>query len=407
MSNDTAMATVNTPDVPRLIRGRFVAYTGRLATMTHEQFVDVVGTYGGTYSNGVRLGIGTGLLVVGQRSIPIGSHGLPTDQLRRARIMKRRARAGLTVLNEEQFLGGLGLETQRDQVHPTLAAPTVCDLLGITRQRLQAWVRLGLVEPVTTLHGVWHFDFRRVSAANTLSEIVRSGVPIGRVRRSLRQLSRWLPDVASPLQQLAVLEATGDLAVRLEGGELATPDGQLQLDFDQEDPTTHAHEPEAFMRLRADEGPQTAAEWYQQGLERESGGYFEDAADSYRHALSVGGPDVDVCFDLANALHQLGRRPEAAERYRQVLELDRRRADAWNNLGVLLSELNEPLEAIAALRKSLEVDPDYGRAQYNLADALEEAGRPYDALPLWRSYAAADPFSQWGVYARERAQAPF
>src|SRR5688572_4449033 len=41
---------------------------------------------------------------------------------------------------------------------------------------------------------------------------------------------------------------------------------------------------------------------------------LEEAVASYRDALLAGGPDMQIAFDLAHALHQLGRREEAAER---------------------------------------------------------------------------------------------
>lgn len=383
------------------LRGRSVAYTGKLASMSHEQFLDVLAQQGAVYNNGVKLGVGTGVLVVGQGALPIRGDGLPTHQLRQARVLQRRVGARIRVLTEEQFLSGLGLEGEREQVRPLLTTGTLCELLDISRQRLSAWVKVGLVQPVTVSHGVWHFDFQQVSAAKTLVELVRSGVRLTRVRRSLQQLSRWMPELRQPLQQLAVLQESGDLVVRLEGGELATPDGQLRFDFGNAAADEQGAGEGLSLRLHA--GPQTAAQWFDQGVEQETAGYYDEAAESYRQALLVGGPDADVCFDLANALHQLGHRQQAMERYHQVIEIDPRRPDAWNNLGIVLSELDRPHEAAAAFRRALDLDPHYARAHYNLADVLDDdLQAPHEALAHWRAYVAADPLSRWGQYARSR-----
>jgi DNA-binding transcriptional MerR regulator len=383
------------PDIHHLIRGHFVACTGQLAALTREQFIQIVEEHGGRYTRGLSLGRGVALLVVGQRQLPISRQGQLTSQLRRVRVLEREGQSRLTILTEQQFLENLGLNHQREQVSPLLTTSTLCELLGVSRQRIRAWVQAGLVRPFTVSNGVWHFDFQQVAAAKTLCDLTRAGVTTGRIRRSLEQLQRWLPQMDQALQQLSVLEHNQSLVVRLEDGEVVGTDGQLQFNFDgSDDPPC--------LPLRIDAAPRTARQWIEQGQEQEAAGYLEDAADSYREALRLGGPDADLCFDLANVLHQLGHRQQALERYHQVLEIDPKHIDAWNNLGLVLCELDRPEEACSAFRRALEAEPANERAHYNLADTLDELGYLAEAVPHWEAYLRADNASPWAAHARRR-----
>ena len=109
-------------------------------------------------------------------------------------------------------------------------AARLTELLNISRERLRAWVKAGLIAPVREEHGVWQFDFRQVSAARTLCDLAASGVGTERVRRGLALLKKFMPDLEQPLERLAQLATTdGRLLVRLEDGDLAEPDGQLHF----------------------------------------------------------------------------------------------------------------------------------------------------------------------------------
>jgi tetratricopeptide (TPR) repeat protein len=392
------------PDVRQLVRGRYVALAGRLASMTRDDFVELVEAHGGRLASGGPAA-GVALVVIGQKDWLLSKDGLLNNVLRQARVMQRRRRAPLVVMSEEQLLASLGLERQVQGVHQLYTTPTLCEVLGVAPGRIRAWVKAGLIRPAETRDGAWHFDFRQVSAAKTLCDLARSGVTLARLRRSLEQLQTWLPEAEQPLQQLALLE-NGQFMVRLEDGELAEADGQLHLDFEQQraGPASEAGAMAASgaapMRLHA--GPATAAQWYEQAIEQQAAGYLADAVESYRQALMIGGPDADVCFDLAHALAAMGKRERAAERYAQALELRPRFLNAWNNLGMVLAELGQHDEACAAFRRALEIDPSDLRAHYNLADTLDEMGFGAQAAPHWRAYLRQDRTSQWADYARQR-----
>jgi len=393
----TAIPSAPPPDVKELIRGRYIALAGTLASMSREEFVEIVEAHGARVVFGPPAA-GVALLVVGQKDWLLNKDGTLDLRLRQTRVRQRRGDVRLAVTSEDQFLAALGLERYREVVHPLYTTATLCEVLGVAPGRVRAWVKAGLIRPAETRDGVWHFDFRQASAAKTLCDLARSGVTLGRLRRSLEQLRVWLPEADAPLHQLSLLE-NGQVMFRLSEGELAEADGQLWIDFELPGatrPTTETKTP--VMRLHA--GPATASQWYEQGVEQAAAGYHAEAAESYRQALMLGGPDAQVCFDLAHALAAMGHRERAAERYAQAVELRPTFGDAWNNMATLLSELGHRDEACEAFRRALSIDPTDYRARYNLADTLDELGRTEEAAEHWRLYLRYDATSAWADHAR-------
>ena len=385
-------------DVATLARGRWVTSVGRFATMSREEFIDVVETLGGKYTNGVGgVGAGISLVVIGQADWPLNRSGQVRPFLRQARVRKLRNGYRFTVLSERLFLEGVGRQEEAESTHRLYTISTITDLLGVTRNQIRAWARGGLIEPVRVDGGVWYFDFRQVSAASTICNLISRGVTPGAIRRQLKRLQGWLPDVEQPLAQLDAIEAGGELLIRLAKGELAAGDGQLQLDFERGD-----DEESAPPTLKLATGPTTASEWHELAIEQEQDGYLAEAVASYRDALLAGGPDVQIVFDLAYALQQLGRREESVERYRQAVEMAPAFVDAWNNLGMVLSEMEQMEEACECFRRALAADPGNAMAHYNLADTLTDMGRDAEAVRHWKAYLQADSQSERAGYARRQ-----
>lgn len=288
-------------------------------------------------------------------------------------------------LSDEALIARLGIDDGSGDVRRLYTLSQLTELLGVTRQRIRAWLEAGLIQPTKSEHGVAYFDFQQVSSAKTLCDLARAGIKTERIRRSLEQLKAALRDIDKPLEQLAFLERNGDLVVRLEEG-LVEPSGQLLLEFDQES---------AVVSIE----PVSAAQWFQRGNQHEEEGSLEDALHAYRQALLVGGPVADTVFNLANVLYELNRKEEAGERFRQAVELDPGHAEAWNNLGVVLSELRKVDEAVLAFQRAIALQ--YVDAHYNLADLLESIGRRTEAQEHWRKCARLDPLGSRGKYARK------
>ena len=369
------------------LQGKTVAFTGRLASMTRARAAELVREFGGKWVS--RVSRCTALLVVGQEGLPLRKDGRLSRKLQMARRLGRVC--PIEVVTEGELLGRLGLESSTS--FRRLSTSQLSQVLKLPGERIRAWVQLGLLRPAETTHGVHYFDFRQASWARTLCDFVTAGVAPERIRKSLQQLRRWLPEVDEPMAQLSVLEADGNLLVRLEQGLLCEPSGQQLFPFDDE---------AAVRTVQVQPAAQTAAQWFEAGCAHEDAGRLQQAAHAYRQALAAGGPDKETAFNLANVLYALGRREQAAERFRQVTEMDGAFVAAWNNLGNVLAELKEWDEAEQAFEKVLELDPENGDAHYNLADLLDETNRQDQAREHFRIYLDQDSASPWAGHARRR-----
>jgi tetratricopeptide (TPR) repeat protein len=373
------------------LRGKRVAFTGRLACMTRTEATKLVKTHGGTFTPTVNER--TSVLVVGQEGWPLQKDGRLTAKLQKAQKLQRIGYA-IHIVQEQEFLCRLGLDST-EGIRRLYTTSQLTKLLSLSRDRLRSWIRADLIHPEETVDGLDYFDYGQVVSAKTLAELTQAGIKPDAIRRSLEQLRRWMPNMDQPLAQLAVLERNGELVMRVEDA-LVEPSGQRLLDFE---------EGLESYRFSVGQNPTSAEEWFELACEHEDAGRLPQAVEAYRQALLAGGPDRDACFNLANVLYAMDQKLQAVERYYQALELDRTFAEAWVNLGVVLRELKRRSDAQTAFETALKVDPKHADAHYNLADLLDEIGRHAEARPHWQAYARQDPQSEWGRYARQRLAA--
>jgi len=375
-----------------LLQGKRVAFTGRLASMTRAEAADLVRAHGGQFT--ATLNRFTSVLVVGQDGWPLEKDGRLSGKLRKARALQRNG-VGITVFTEEELFARLGLESPAEGISRLYGTAQLARLLKIPGDRIRRWAAAGVIRPVETTQGISYFDYGQVVSARTMSGLVEAGVRPERLRRIIEQMRTWLGSIEQPLLQLALLEQNGQLMVRLDDG-LADTSGQRHFDFDD------VSEPS---EVRSPQPAATAEQLFEQGCRKEESGRLDEAAEAYRQALLLGGPNPTICFNLANVLNAMGQKEQAVERYYQVVELNRVDVDAWNNLGVVLADLGHTREAIAAMEQVLAIDTDYADAQYNLADLLDETGHETEAAAHWRAYAAKDHSGAWAMHARARLNA--
>lgn len=382
---------VNTLSKAGSLEGRRVALAGRMASMTRAEAAQLIAAHGGVYARSVTRQ--PTIVVVGRDGWPLAKDGRPTRKLRRALTLAKQG-YDVEILPEEELLARLHCPGGRLQRHFTLRE--LARMLALPAQRLNLWLRAGLIEPAATVDGIRYFDFRHVAGAKSLCELVRSGITVARLRQSIHRLRGWLGDVEHPLSQLTRLEHSRRLVVRLADGQLAEPGGQLLFDF--------AGRPrEAAPASLPWVGQQRGAlEWFELGVRAEERGDYAQAAHAYREALLAGGPAAESCFNLANVLCALGEYAQAGERYRQVLELDPSCWEAWNNLGTVLAYDGRDEDALAAYRQALRLHPRYADAHYNIADTLDDVGRLAEACDHWQAYLRLEPRGAGAEYARER-----
>ena len=434
------------------LRGREVAFTGRMASMTRGEATARVTAAGGEVVG--TPGPGTAYLVVGQGGWPLRGDGHPTASMLRARSLKQQPAAQLEVVSETSFLQILGLTEKVEDLERLFTTAQLSRILELPPREIRSWVRCKLIRPVKVVRRLAWFDFREVAMARALHALTSAGVSAARISRSVRELSQWLPDAERMLTQLETFAHGRSLSIRLQDGRLADPAGQLLLDFHRResnapgpdirpfDPRLHvapeqgsgltdravppgAHHHPAPTRVPPPTGAGSsstevlppiagrpgatdfslpsgsAEELFLQGVEAENWGHWERAAVLYERSLEVGGPDPETCFNLGNVLYELDRKREAAKRYLQAVELDPEYVESLNNLGNALADTGWLNEAVNAYRRALRVEPDYADAHSNLAEALVYLGRYREARCHWDAYLRIDPHSSWARAIRE------
>ncbi len=449
---------------PPSLSGCAVAITGRLQCMTRPEAVAALEAAGARF---VAVPDGdTTWLLVGRGGPPLGEDGRLTASLRRARELQAQG-IGPRVLSEEAFLAAVG-RGGRDELQRLYTVDQVARLLEVPRARVRAWTRQGLLRPVRVEKRLAFYDFRQVTGARALVDLLEQGVGPARLRESLRQLAGWWDEDGAGLAQLEVL-ARGDVAVRLPDGHLADPGGQLRLAFDAPGaPDAGADDAEAGSRLlevgglapevgdddaTGDSSEHTAEDtwrgdgdgaadstgsaatgdatggstgdatgarvaetasqaedaasddaWFDRGVAAEDAGDLRAALDAYTRAEAAGDAPEEAAFNAGNCLVELERWGEAAAAYRRAVSLDGEYVEAWNNLGVALGEAGETPGAVSALRRAVALAPDYADAHYNLAQTLDASGNRVAAVGHWKAFLRLAPDSPSASEARARLQ---
>ncbi|HEX5106337.1 MAG TPA: MerR family transcriptional regulator [Pirellulaceae bacterium] len=278
-------------------------------------------------------------------------------------------------------------------------AALLAELVGVNAARVRAWQRRGWLVPVEETHRLATFDFTELSVARQLAELTRAGASTRLIARKLAEIHRHFPDVARPLAELSLVLDGRKLLVR-RGTGLVETSGQLRIDFDALDEDDPADEPPAtiaspaiFLARQspalpgelnvAHAAPEQLAAW---AADLDEAGDLRAAAETYRAALAAGGPQPELCFQLAEVLYRAGDLAAARERYFMALELDEK-------------EL-----AAAAFEGTLQSHEPYPDAHYHLARVLDELSRPEEAAAHWSRFLELSPESPWADEARLRLQ---
>jgi tetratricopeptide (TPR) repeat protein len=371
-----------------------IAVTGRLASMTRREGAARIAEAGGVYVR--EPGEGTGLLVVGQAGWPLKDDGKPTQSLVKGRRLQKSG-TSLRIIMETEFLSLLGLKDLLEDLNGLYTTSQLSRILGIPASRIRYWTRCRLITPLRLEGRLGWFDFKEVLSARALNQLTSSGVGPSRIKKSLQELSRWLPDTDRMLMQLETFEEGRLLRVRLENGELALPDGQMLFDFaskgkDGERATVKSMRPAPDARHKH---AQHADHWFDQGVEAEDRGDLQGALRAYGQALKTGEAQPEILFNIGNVLYGLKQQSDAVECYCQAIELDPDYLEAWNNLGIVLGEMGRYEEAIRAYDRALLINRHYVDAHFNLAGTLEQIGLLAEARMHWEACLKENPHSTW------------
>ena len=387
-----------------------MAFTGTLASMTHKQAQERVAECGGQAAEHVSRQ--TTLLVVGEEGWPLEADGKPSVKLQHAQKLIAEG-ADIRIVSESDWLGFVGLDGRRGQLHRRCTPAMLSQLLKVSVHDIRRWERMGLIKAVDRVYRLPYFDFQEVSGARKLAELVDAGVPVKEIQSGLAQLQHAVGVGERPLEQLEILAGDQGLLYRDKQGRLKTAEGQRLFDFSGPPPRGQTADSAAVSESQLlsigpehppDRSHWTASEWFDEGRNLVEAGNVTAGIEAFRMSLMIEADAPEVNFHLAEALYREGNASGALERYHVAAELDHNYLEAWTQIGCLLAELGRLDAAVEAFDVALDVHPDYPDAHLHKAETLHQSGRTPQALEHWRKYLEYDQSGPWAEAARQRLE---
>ena len=385
------------------LKGRRVAFLGKLGGVTRREAQQLVRQHGGTPVD--KPSHEADLIVIGADELPLSE----SDDLLGQAIRQAAAEGRIEIIGETQMWPRLGMMDSEQNVRRLYTPAMLADLLGVSVATIRRWHRRGLIVPAREVRRLPYFDFQEVATARRLAKLLGAGVSPAAIEKKLAELSRFVPEVERPLAQLSVIVEGRQLLLR-QGEGLIEPGGQMRFDFDalEDQAGPHDAEPRAEAILSFEsylaehEQPPSEKEALEAAAHFEDEGRLEDAVELYRVALSAGGPNPEACFQLAELLYRLGDLSGARVRYYMAIELDENYVEARANLGCVLAELGQTDLAISAFQGALKYHCDFPDVHFHLARTLDELGRRDEAESHWREFLRLAPDSPWALEAMNR-----
>jgi tetratricopeptide (TPR) repeat protein len=410
--SDAALPADPDPEHSGLLVGKRIALVGKLASMPKRDAARLIRGYGGSVVD--KPDASVHLVVVGEAELPVLGGSLDDwfDPATRQAV----ERGQTEIIGENQFWQRLGLVEKQQDIHRLYTPAMLAELLGVSVAVIRRWHRRGLIVPAREVRRLPYFDFREVSAARRLAELLAAGVSPRAIEKKLETLVRYLPDVQRPLAQLSVIVEGKDILLR-QGDGLIEPGGQLRFDFqawaampDQGPaPGGAPAVPPAkgIISLAEHLGsaaamPASAEGACRMAAELEEAGQLEEATEMYRVAMAVAGPSAEICFQVAELLYRQGDATAARERYYMAIEIDEDYVEARANLGCVLAETGHRELAVAAFQGALAYHADYADVHYHLARTLDDLDRREEAAAHWRAFLELAPDSPWADEAQTR-----
>ena len=255
-------------------------------------------------------------------------------------------------------------------------------VLQLPRSTLHGLVKHGFVRPARGPRGKYLFSFQDLIVLRAARALIQANIPRQRIRRSLTQLRRHLPETL-PMSGLAIC-AIGDRVVVREGtNHWQADDGQylLGLDVSVQNGTLRMIEhrqAQAGEKARA-EPALSADELFAEGLRLEE--TDRDAAiQAYARSAEADPDNAAAWINWGRLLHEGGDARAAESVYRRALERCATDALLHFNRGVALEDLGEMGAALDAYHAAVSEDPDLADCHYNLARIYESVGKTQHAI---------------------------
>jgi tetratricopeptide (TPR) repeat protein len=282
----------------------------------------------------------------------------------------------------------------------------VARICKVSQSRLRYWERTSLLPASGRIDAKPAYDFRDLVVVKSVLDLLDRGVPLRRIRRSVEDVRRRMPEVEEPLGALRMWGEGSHVVVRHDG-KWVEPDGQLLLDI--------AFSDEAEGEIQAIE-PRVAPAWDEHAL-RTAEDHFErgcaldsdrstyaEAIDAYERAIAAVPEFADAYCNLGSVYFNQGRRSPARACFERAIAIDPNHLEANINLATLEEELGRDGVALRYYRVAIAADPLYADTHVSIALLYERLGVPTKANEHWRRYLQLDPGGLWVEIARKRIE---
>ena len=306
----------------------------------------------------------------------------------------------------------------------------VAHLFDLKESRLRYWAQTGFINPSGRSSGRRAYTFSDLVEIKAAKGLLDGGIPLQRVRRTLKVLRAEMPDLASPLKALHIRSDGEELTVVEDGMTREALSGQLLLDFEVNDldrevarvlrlePRGHGTPPATIKSIEAvetiekappretellpvetarteeadSETPKSAYEWFLRGCHLDNDPeHVNLAASAYEEAIALDPGLAAAQTNLGNLRYEAGDHGAALHYYQAAVSLDPDQPEALYNLANIYEEEGDLDTAIAEYRRALKILPDFADAHFNLALTLEEVGGEKQAAEHFRRYLELTP----------------
>ncbi len=374
-----------------LCSGQAIYLVGPLQSLTRREAAGVIEERGGR-------------LVEDEPTLIVLCEDPTFDQTEEATALSRQN--GAELIEETEFIERLGLVGTGEGVSRLYTTTMLAGLVGVPVSTIRRWERRGHIQPSERMNRLSYYDFREVTIAQRLVELMSTGSSLNRIDRMIDHLGQAFPDCERPLVDIPLTVEDGMLVVR-DGNDLTDPSGQRLFGFDDSDDSDNQlsssrDESSNNALLAMPESPTAGINPKQRARELQEEGLLDQAIECWRTAMLEEGATADDHFALAELLYESGDAAGAKERYYATLELDSDFLEARVNLGCVLSDLGDQTLAVAAFQGAIELYEPFADAHYHLAISLDHLGQNGLAERHWCRFLEIAPDSPWADEARER-----
>jgi tetratricopeptide (TPR) repeat protein len=257
------------------------------------------------------------------------------------------------------------------------------DMLGLGRSVVTGLIGAGFVTPARGSRNEYRFTFQDVVLLRTAHALRSAHVPPRRLLRSLKELRTKLP-ASVPLSGLRIKAVGNEVAVREAGADWEVQSGQLLMDFE----VTPARGLISFLELTppAQSPGAASAQALFDAAERIEADDPAAAEASYRGALQADPGHACSAINLAALLCETGRCEQALDVCDAALVHSPADLQLLFNKAVALEDLGRVFDALATYERCIEQGAQDADAHFNAARLHHQLGQQQQALRHFNAY---------------------